>query len=111
MLRSAGSAAHPRELVSIDVVVAPLYDLTSLAAYTALAQRAAVVPHPVFLTNLETVPYSHCHALADRARAEGYPALLVPSAAAPAENNLIIYIDVVAPRHLELDNGPDRLPL
>jgi hypothetical protein len=111
MLTSAGSAARPRELVSIDVVVSPLYDLTTLQAYTALAKRAAILPHQDFLTHLENVPYSHCHKLADRARAEGYPALLVPNAAASGENNLIIYIDVVAPRHLELDNGPDRLPL
>lgn len=110
-LRSGGSAGTPRELVSIDVVVSPIYDLTASAAYDALAQRAGVTPHPDFLKRLEKVPFSHCHALADQARSEGYPALLVPSAAAPDEINLVIYVDVVAPRHLELDNGPDREPL
>lgn len=92
-------------------MVSPVYDLTSLPEYTALAKRAGLTPHPDFLKRLENVPYSHCHALAERARAEGYPALLVPSAAARGEANLIIYIDVVAPRHLELGNGPDREPL
>jgi hypothetical protein len=97
--------------VSIDVVVSPVYDLTTLSAYTALAQRAGVKPHPDFLQHLENVPYSHCNALADQARSEGYPALLVPSAAARGETNLILYIDVVAPKHLELENGQDRQPL
>ena len=111
MLKSGGSAVSPRELVSIDVVVSPVCELTTLPAYSALAQRAGVAPHPDFFQDLENVPHIHCHALADQARAEGYPALLVPSAAARGEINLIIYIDVVAPRHLELDNGPDRQPL
>jgi len=79
-----------------------------MAAYTALAQRAGVASNADFLQNLGAVPHSHCYALADQARAEHYPALLVPSAAAPSEINLIIYFDIVAPKHLELDNGPDR---
>ena len=108
MVKSGGSAARPRELVSIDVVISPVCDLTTLPAYTTLAQRAGIPPHPDFLLHLENVPHIHCHILADQARAEGYPALLVPSAAALNEINLIIYIDVVAPRHLELDNGPYR---
>lgn len=108
MVANAGSAVGPRELVSVDVVVSPVCDLTTPGSYAALAQRAGVTPHPDFINNLGNVPHSHCHALADRARAEGFPALLVPSAAATGEANLILYIDIVAPKHLELDNGPDR---
>jgi len=37
--------------------------------------------------------------------------MLVPSATASGETNLVIYFDIVAPKHVELDNGPDRLAL
>lgn len=101
----------PRDLVSIDVVVAPTYDLTDRTAYRASTGRAGITPHPKFFTDMDAVPYDHCRALADQARAEGFTALLVPSAAAKQETNLVIYFDVVAPRHVQIENGPDRLPL
>jgi hypothetical protein len=111
MVARAGSAVGPRELVSLDVVISPVCDLTVPAIYEALARRAGVAPHPQFFTDLDAVPHSHCHALASQARAEGHTALLVPSAAASGEVNLIIYFDVVAPKHVKLENGPDRVKL
>ena len=111
LVAGAGSAVGSRDLVSLDVVVSPVLDLTEASRYQTLAQRAGFNPHPKFLTDLAAVPYDHCQQLADQARAEGATALLVPSAPAPAEKNLIIYIDVVAPKHVQLANGPDRIRL
>jgi hypothetical protein len=111
MVAAAGSAVGPRDLVSIEVVISPVCDLTIPDDYKALAQRAEIAPHPEFFVNLGRVPHSHCQALADQARSEGNTAMLVPSSAASGETNLVIYFDIVAPKHVELDNGPDRLAL
>ncbi len=108
---AAGSALRSRALVSLDVVVFPVLDLTDPGAYMALARRAGIKTHPQFHTDLAGVPFAHCQRLADQARTEGITALLVPSAAAAGEKNLVIYIDVVAPKQVQLDNGPDRIPL
>ena len=34
--------------------------------------------------------------------------LLVPSGAVSGESNLIVYFDIVAPKQIVIDNGPDR---
>lgn len=48
-----------------------------------------------------------CRAVSDAARAQGYRAMIVPSAALPGEKNLVVFLD--GPAHqLELDEGPDR---
>jgi RES domain-containing protein len=100
-----------RDLVSLDVVVSPVLDLTAAGNYQDVAQRAGLEPDPQFLADLAAVPQAHCQKLADQARAEGVTAVLVPSAAAQGEKNLVIYIDVVAPKHVQLANGPDRTRL
>lgn len=107
----AGSAMGQRDLVSLDVVVSPVLDLTDAGNYQDLARRAGINPNPQFLADLAAVPHAHCQKLADQARAEEVTAVLVPSAAAQGEKNLVIYIDVVAPKHVQLANGPDRTRL
>ena len=98
-------------MVSLDVVVEPVCDLTVPGVYNDLVTRAGLPPHPDFLVDLNSVPHGHCQALAAQARQEGFTALLVPSAAGTGEKNLIIYVDVVAPKHVKLENGPDRIAL
>lgn len=46
--------------------------------------------------------------IADQARDQGCTGLIVPSAALRGGHNLVIYFDVVAPKHLDIDDGPDR---
>ena len=111
LVELAGSAVGPRELVSIDVSVEPLLDLTDLENYQDLCTRARLIPQTGFLSALAGVGHEHCQRLADQARKERYTALLVPSAAAPGEVNLVVYADVVAPKQIVLANGPDRVGL
>jgi hypothetical protein len=54
---------------------------------------------------------SLCLAVADWARAEGYVAIISPSAAIRGGKNLNIYIDIAGPAHLRLDAGTEREPL
>ncbi len=100
-----------RDLVSLVVKVEPVLDLTQPDAYQQTARSAGVTAHPAFHSRLADVPYDHCHALAAEARRERFTALLVPSAARDGDTNPVIYFDIVAPRLVELDNGPDRIPL
>ncbi len=111
LAESAGSAMGPRDLVSLVVKVEPVLDLTEHDAYQRTARLAGLPMHPRFHSRLDDVPHDHCHALAAQARREQYTALLVPSAALTGETNLVIYFDIVAPRLVDLDNGPDRIPL
>jgi len=99
-----------RELVSIDIVLAPLLDLTERKSLRRAAGGAGVQDEPALLTAEGEAALEHCRRLADWARAEGFTALLVPSAAATGETNLVIYFDVVAPKQLQIDDGPDREP-
>ena len=109
MRASAGSAVAARDLVSIQVGrLEPVLDLTVPATYHAVAEAAGERPDAALLTEDGAAAYEHCRRLADVARARGNTALLVPSAAAPGERNLVIYFDVVAPKHVDIDNGPDR---
>jgi RES domain-containing protein len=98
-----------RDLVSIDVHhLEPVLDLTDRPSYESLAVSAGLVPDISLLTDEGDPAYEHCRQLADQARQEGYTGLLVPSAAIAGEVNLVIYFDVVAPKQLEIDDGPDR---
>jgi hypothetical protein len=99
-----------RDLVSIDVVLSPLLDLTHLPTLTRAAASAGLSADAGLLVADSEVAFEHCRQLADWARSHGFTALLVPSAAARGEVNLAIYFDVVAPRLLEIDDGPDREP-
>jgi len=106
--RLSGSAVGPRDLVSIDIRVEPVLDLTDEATYRAVASAAGETPDPSLLTADTKAAYEHCRRIADQARVNRYTALLVPSAATDNEVNLVIYFDIVAPKQLEIDDGPDR---
>jgi RES domain-containing protein len=104
-----GSALGARDLVSIDVHrLDPVLDLTDSASYEALAISSGLTPDDSLLIADGDLAYEHCRRLADQARQQGYSGLLVPSAAVRGEVNLVIYFDVVAPKQLEIDDGPDR---
>jgi RES domain-containing protein len=103
-----GSAIGARDLVTIDVHLDPVLDLTDNSCYEALAAAAGVPPDFSLLTREGDFAYEHCRLLADIAREQGYTGLLVPSAAVHGEVNLVIYFDVVAPKQLDIDDGPDR---
>jgi hypothetical protein len=106
-LRAAGAGgqfpARPRELVSLIVTVEPVMDLTDPAA-------SPVPPTSHFLTMDDDASLESCRALADALRAQGFAALITPSAAKAGAKNLVLYFDGPA-RNLDLDEGGDRLPL
>jgi RES domain-containing protein len=103
-----GAVVGPREVVSIDVSLSPLLDLTDGTVFARAAGGAGVPPDAAILTADGEDALEQCRRLADWARGQGFTALLVPSAAAAGEVNLVIYFDVVAPRQLAIDDGPDR---
>jgi len=90
-----------RDLVSLDVSVEPVLDLTSVSIRRRL--RVSIDT----LRSDDSEALESCLSLADYARAEGYGAILTPSAALKSATNLAIYIDGRADR-LQLDAGPDR---
>ncbi len=107
--RLYGQAVGDRDLVSIDINhLEPVLDLTQVKEYRRAARAAGESPDTALLTADNNAAKQHCRRVADQARSEGYTALLVPSAAADGETNLIIYFDVVAPKQLDIQNGPDR---
>ena len=104
-----GTIVGPRDLVSIDIAaLEPILDLADRETYQLTALAAGEVPDPSLMTADSDASYEHCRRIADQARLEHYTGLLVPSAAAPGEINLVIYFDVVAPKHVQIDDGPDR---
>lgn len=102
--RIGPAAFGPRDLVSLDVVVEPVCDLTRPSArrYYGLTLRQARGDRPDDL--------AACRRVADAARRDGHVALLVPSSAAPKDTNLVIYPDGPASAY-DLRDGPDRDPL
>lgn len=95
-------ALSPRELVSLQVTVDPVVDLTD--------GRSSPVPTDApFLTGDGDEDWEACRRLADFLRGQGILGLVTPSAARGGVKNLVIYIDG-PPRGLELEVGPDRIP-
>ncbi|MEW5928648.1 MAG: RES family NAD+ phosphorylase [Gemmatimonadota bacterium] len=92
---------EPRDLVSLEVRVAPVRDLTTEMAKWALGFRIDE------LTADGEQPLEHCRRLADQTLARGYNAILAPSAARAGELNLMIYLR----GDLTLRHGPDRRAL
>ena len=99
---SSPSHSAPRDLVTLVVDVHPVLDLTR--------RNALASPSASFLTGNSQADLRHCQKLAEHARALGFQALLVPSAALKGEKNLIIYIDGIA-GNLDLQVGKTRIPL
>lgn len=106
-LQSAGAAGRirkrPRELVSLSVSIEPVMDLTD----------PNVSPVPTgspFLIGDDEASHATCRQLADVLRAQGYAAIITPSAAKSGAKNLVIYFDGPAEK-LDIDDGGDRLPL
>jgi len=98
-----GRPQTPHDLVSIEVDLHPVLDLTDPA-------NGIVDPQAPFLTGDSDEDKDQCHALADAIRAAGYVAVIVPSAAEKGQKNLVIYIDGPA-QQIALDDGPDRIPI
>ncbi len=92
-----------RNLVSILVDLDPVIDLTD-------RKTNPVSPTAPFLTGDDSKDYEACWALADLLRAEGYVAILSPSAPLRGEKNLNIYIDGIA-GNINLRDGGDRKPI
>ena len=81
---------------------------TALTRVGALAELAKARATAGSLATDGDAAHEHCRRLSQAARARGCTALIVPSAAQPGERNLVIYFDVVAPKQVDVDDGPDR---
>jgi hypothetical protein len=86
----------------------PVLDLTVPSSYRVTALAAGEHPDETLMTADGDAAYEHCRRLADEARRQGCTALVAPSAALTGERNLVIYFDVVAPKHVDVDDGPHR---
>jgi len=78
---------RPKDLVSIEVQVHPVLDLTDRRMRRTLGVSLSMI------TGDDDGDLETCRQLADLARAKGYRAILSPSAALSGSCNLNIYID------------------
>ncbi|MGH7647515.1 MAG: RES family NAD+ phosphorylase [Gemmatimonadaceae bacterium] len=95
---------QPKDLVSLDVGVSRVLDLTDATVRKRLRVARAA------LTGDTSGDLETCRLVADLARLDGYDAILSPSAARAGARNLNLYIDRRAD-HVRLMEGPDRGPL
>jgi RES domain-containing protein len=93
-----------RDLVSIEVTVRPVLDLTEQAI------RALYAASLEQITGDSDGDLERCHRIADAAREKGFRAILAPSAAQAGERVLVIYPEGRA-SDLRLRDGPDRVPV
>ncbi|MFA9406856.1 MAG: RES family NAD+ phosphorylase [Anaerolineales bacterium] len=93
----------PRELVSIQVNLEPVADLTN-------SETSPIAHDEPFLLGDEPTDLEACRALADSLRREGFVGIIALSAAMSSEKNLMIYIDGLA-ENVRLEVGADRIPL
>jgi len=93
-----------RDVVSIRISVEPVLDLTDADVIAMLEVNV-----DDFLGD-DDASLERCRTVSDYARAQGYRAIIVPSAALPGSRNLVVFLD--GPAHtLELEEGPDRIPI
>jgi RES domain-containing protein len=100
---AAPGTSRRRDVVSINVDIDPVVDLTN-------PETSPVPPNTSFLTGDRPEDIEQRRALAHALRAAGYVGIITPSAAAPGEKNLVMYIDGPA-WGIQLDDGGDRIPL
>ena len=100
----ASSDAEKKDLVSILVRVEPVLDLTDRSVRRRYGVSLAM------LTGDSDESLETCRSIADLARAQGYRAILSPSAALRGAANLNIYLEGRA-ANLRLREGPSREPL
>jgi RES domain-containing protein len=98
----APQSSSPRDLVSLDLRVEPVLDLTSPVVRRRLGVQLATI------TGNEPEDLDACRSVADLARQEGYHAILSPSAALRGSVNLNLYIDGRAD-HYVLSEGTERI--
>lgn len=93
-----------RDLVSLEVTVEQVLDLTNAAIRRQFGIDIRT------MTSDDEAALEHCRIIADVAREREYTSILAPSAAAREERNLMIYVDGPADL-IELDVGGDRIPI
>jgi len=101
---SGGVAFASRELVSINVSVEPVLDLTDPEVIKTLGVDVSA------LLGDDDASLERCRTVSDYARAQGFRAIIVPSAALVNAKNLVVFLDGAA-HELELEDGPDRIPV
>lgn len=98
----SGYASRPRDLVSVQVDVEPVLDLTdpqNQARYSITEQQ------------MRSPAHVHCHRVVHEAvLRDGFRAIRAPSAAIDGVVNLMIYPESHEGR-LRYSDGPDRLPI
>jgi RES domain-containing protein len=98
------NADQPKDLVTLNVGVARVLDLTDTR------ERARFGVSLDTLTGDGEDDLESCRLVADLARLANYDAILSPSASLAGEHNLNLYIDGRAD-HLRLMEGSERAPL
>jgi RES domain-containing protein len=98
------SADRPKDVVTLNVRVARVLDLTDAGR----RERFGISLDT--LTGDSEDDLESCRLVADMARLAGFDAILSPSAALAGARNLNLYIDGRAD-HLRLTEGPERAPL
>jgi RES domain-containing protein len=98
------SADQAKDLVTLDIAVARVLDLTDGRERERFGISFAA------LTGDDEDDLESCRLVADLARLAEYDAILSPSASLSGERNLNLYIDGRAD-HLRLMEGPERIAL
>ena len=101
--RAALTGLKSRELVTIEVTVDPVLDLTDPAVRQELGVGLET------LTGDGEADFEACRDIADWARANSYRAILAPSAATGGERILAIYLEG-SPKRLRMNEGA-RVPI
>jgi len=101
---SPGNRPHKRKLVSLQVNLSPVMDLTD-------PEGSPVPPSASFLVGDSASDLEACRNLADSLRSLGYAGIIAPSSPAPAFKNLMIYLDHTPSKDVQIMEGADRIAL